>query len=162
MAPRRGRPCAEGAIEVREGRFEDVLDIVPRLNPEDVAECVAWTGMQPHDAVLSSYTESLEVWTGVVDGRPEAMAGVLPGPEEDTAEVWLMTTPAMLRRPKALTRALLPRVRKLLRKYGHLHGYVDDRHARRKRWLELLGFRMTDHVETSDPPLRLPFRLFVA
>ena len=112
----------------------------------DVAECRA-AGNGPYRALELAKAGSVMCWTGVIDGRPEAMFGVVPGSmitglgypwllgtdkARSAQRLWLATAPGYVARIEAL--------------FPRLEGRVSQRNLVAIRWLRRLGF-----VVDADP-----------
>lgn len=163
-----GRPGTRGTTSrflIRDSIYEDLVSVSENLIPEDVAELQASCGLEPLRALSLLHAESAETWAAEEreSGIVVAVGGVYPPEDEDEpmAGVWLICTPYASEYPKSFARMVRRRIRELKLKYGILYGQVDDRHEIRRRWLNTLGFRVTNSV-TRDTHLGLPFRLFVS
>jgi hypothetical protein len=74
---------------------EHVADLAARMREWDVIECRAM-GRSPADALQDGLSRSLWALTALVDGKPEAMLGVVPRVMiEGTGVPWMLGTEAV-------------------------------------------------------------------
>src|SRR3990172_11802220 len=117
--------------------------LAERLRMPDAAELLAATGCDPIEALRYSLHVSVYSWVWYVDGEPGCVFGLAaPSLISDCAMPWLMTTPAIERRPIEFLRGRRRVLAHMLRLYPHLEGYVDTRHDVSIHWLRWLGFRI--------------------
>jgi hypothetical protein len=78
--------------------------IANRMRADDVEECRAM-GFTPKQALRTSIRQSSEAWTVKVDGRPEAMFGlVVTSALGGQGRPWMLGTDAIYRHPRAMIR----------------------------------------------------------
>jgi len=162
MATGCARPnTRQDVLLVRDGRAEDIQAVIQQIASPDADELCASTGFDPYQSLCYCYSKSAETWAVEADGEVIALGGVSPSDDEPSAAVWLICGPGADRTPKALLRLLRKRLLVLKQRYGLLFGFVDDRNKKRKRWLHLLGFNMTNDIAVQKN-VKLSFRLFVS
>jgi hypothetical protein len=127
-------------IQVREVCASDIGIIASYMRPMDVAECLAWCGLDPWDALRTSVKASVDCRTATIDGAPVALFGVAPAEGFPGVGLpWFLGTPAVDRHGSYMLR-LAPRY--LL---GYLDGFpvlmnaVDARNLTALRWLRHVG-----------------------
>jgi hypothetical protein len=78
--------------------------IATRMRPDDVVECRA-LGRTPKDALRIGLRTSVEAWTAKVDGRAEAMFGVVVTSALGGAGTpWMLGSEAVYRHPREMLR----------------------------------------------------------
>jgi len=135
--------------------------IASNIRPEDKTEIWAASMYKPKEAMLKGMKMSDHTVTGLANGEPVAMWGmvrdslVLSG-----ATPWLVATTAL--EEKNIAIAFIRRSRGAmlsnLNYYGTLENYVDARNTRSIQWLKWIGFT----IEEPEPygPFGLPFHRF--
>lgn len=133
-----------------------VRSIAKRMRKADVDEVFASSGKSPVQALTFSLRKSAHAWTWIVDGRPEAMAGVVDlNVLTGAASPWLLGTDVIEEHPVWFLRQSASWRSQLLARYASLTGYVDDRHRVSISWLGWLGFRFSDPVAYRGHSFRL-------
>ena len=134
-------------IEIVPARAAHVRSIARRMRQADRDEVAAASGKTPGEALMFSLRKSSLAWTAIVDGRPEVMFGV--GDLNILAGIgapWLLGTDAVERHYRQFLRRSVGWRGQLLARYPVLRNFVDDRNTVSKRWLEWLGFKLSDPV----------------
>lgn len=89
-------------IEIVRASPAHVGTIARRMREADVLECAA-LGFSPKQALRHSLIASSEVWTAKVDGRAEAMFGlVITNALCGSGQPWMLGTEAIYRHPRAM------------------------------------------------------------
>lgn len=144
-------------IEVVAARPSHVGTIATRIRPIDRDEC-AIAGMSPRDALRTGLATSETVWTVKVDGRPEAMFGVVgTSLIEGRGRVWMLMTEDGAKQHRAIVRFGRIYTAALARHYRVLENHVHAKNDKAIRWLTRLGF----HVGPVDVIRGQPMRFFV-
>lgn len=137
-------------IEVVHARFEHVEYLAHNLRAEDRDE-IAALDVTPQEALHVSYSRALECFTCLEDGQPIAMWGLgsdmLLG--TDTADLWCLTSPRVLRHRKDILRLSRAFVDGCAKRYRVLTGCVDTRYTAAVRWLHWLGFDIDRQFEVN-------------
>lgn len=138
-----GRRTESGSCEilVRTALASDIGPLSRSLDELTKVEAAASTGLKPDDALFKAYSDAEEVWVAEVDDEVVCMGGVRNSGGIQ-ASVWLVCSPLAGKAPIALIRMLRGKIKELSATYGMLHGFVDGRHEKRKRWLKVLGFEI--------------------
>lgn len=114
--------------------------IATRMREIDVTECAA-AGMTPKEALRNGIANSETCWTIKVDGRPEAMFGVVGSCViEGRGRAWLLMTDDGARQHRAIVRLGKKYTEALHRHYRILENYVHAHNEPAIRWLARLGF----------------------
>ncbi|MEH3125567.1 hypothetical protein [Agrobacterium cavarae] len=138
---------------------EHVAVIAPRMREADKDEVFAAVGRGPASALLHSLRCSDLAYTVEYDGRPELMFGC--GTTNMIANVgapWALGTDAIDDHPTHFLRGSLFWVREVRKRYASLLNVVDDRNEASKRWLEWLGFTLSEPQPYGYE--QRPFRIF--
>lgn len=109
--------------------------IANRMRAHDVEECRAM-GHEPKPALRSAMRHSSEVWTAKVDGRPEAMFGiVVTSALGGEGKPWMLGSDEIYRHPRAMLRSGHLLLNRWLDSTPHLSGLVSLRNSRAIRML---------------------------
>lgn len=135
------------------------LRIAPRMRLADIEEVKAASGRTAIGALLYSLGRSDFAYTVEFNGRPETMFGC--GTVDILGNVgapWLLGTNALESHYRHFLRGSRFWVSRMMGQYAMLRNIVDDRNAVSKRWLEWLGFTLSEPVPMGYE--QLPFRIF--
>ena len=147
-------------IEVVPAKLTHVGPIATRMRAIDALEC-AVSGITPKQALRHGLEYSLQAWTVMVDGRPEAMLGIVSTSFLDGAgQIWLLLTDDGAKQHKALVRLGKRYVAAAARHFPILHNRVHADNIRAIRWLSYLGFVIGPVDVINGQPMR-PFSLCV-
>lgn len=147
--------------EYRTARFDDVLDLAPRLRQADRDEIEAATGLDdPEKALSLSFTLSTQCWVVTHDGVVHGMFGAGQDPNEDRhGIVWAMTSDELVTDHRVWFIRNSPRLLDMQHeRYPFLWNWIDARNELHIRWLEWLGFKFGE--ARNHGPKSLPFILF--
>jgi len=134
-------------------------EIAPRMRVADAEEVFAASGRGRLSALRYSIARSDFAYTVEFDGRPETMFGC--GTANITANVgapWLLGSDALETHYRHFLRGSRFWIGKMLTEYSTLRNMVDDRNHVSKRWLEWLGFTLSEPVPMGYE--KRPFRIF--
>lgn len=130
----------KGDILVRDAEAGDILDMMDRLRPEEVAEVWASHHYTPRQALEASWENSTGKMTFLYKGEVVGMFGVVPESLlSDRALVWLLTTDLIYKMKIAFLRASKKFIPAIMSRYGHLHNFVDARNVQCLKWLAWAG-----------------------
>lgn len=128
------------SIEIRKALPGDVPEVAGRMREEDRREVWAASMSTPEGALELSFEKSAIVWTGLIDGRPEAMFGVAPmSLLGNNGTAWLLGTPELGKIPRTFMIESRAFVRAMLEVFPVVINFVDQRNAPSLRWLRWLG-----------------------
>lgn len=132
-------------IAIREPQPRDIERIAVTMRPIDVAECRA-AGHTPWQALGEAQRSSVLVWTGEVNGWPEAMFGVAPGNiVNGLGYPWFLGSERARKNARGfmhLAPLYLARIEVL---FPRLEGTVSVRNTSALRWLVRMGFHVERH-----------------
>jgi len=135
-----------GLIEVVPTTYEHCLYVAKHMRPGDKAECTASSGDTPLDALWEGANKSAKVFTGIHDGDPFAIFGVVSG-TCGTGYVWLLGTPRISKVARSFHRASKRWLRELEKGYALVGNAVDERNTVHVRWLKALGFEVKRELD---------------
>ena len=100
-----------------------------------------------------------EAFSGLVDGRPVCMFGVVPASIlGDTATVWMLGSNDLPKYAKPFLRRNRPWLRGVSSRYSVLFNFVDARNENAIKWLKWLGFTLAPAIPYGQD--KLPFHPF--
>ena len=141
-------------IEIVPARLHHVGPIATRMREIDRLEC-ALAGHTPKEALRASLNASALAWTAKVDGRPEAMFGAstvsLLGQE---GSPWLLLTDVGARQAKTLVAAGRRYSDLMQRAFPLLANVVHADNAVAIRWLQRLGYGMSEPFDAGGHMMR--------
>lgn len=146
-------------VELAPASLVHVGPIASRMREADRIECRA-LGRSPKEALRIGLRTSLNPFTALVDGRPEAMMGVMPvSLLKGEGLVWMLGTDAVYGQGRALLR-LGPKV---LRVIGgglpQLGNIVSAENRRAIRFLRYLGFHVGGPAQVHGGIAFVPFHM---
>lgn len=145
-------------IDIHYPTDEDVLELVANILPADRDEILA-LGYEIEWAIRNSIATSLEVGAIRADGKLAAITGVCQSNTlGERVYPWLVSTPELLRHPRAVVEYSRNILAAWLQVYPHMSNYVDQRHYRAVRWLRWLGAKL--RPEPAFGPYARPFYHF--
>lgn len=145
--------------QVRASVPEDIAPIAKGMRAADRAEVWAASRRTPEQALSFSYKNSAQVFTGLADGTPFVMFGV--GEQSRLLGVgvpWLLGTDEIARHTVPFLRCCGFWTKRLLADYRVLKNHVDNRNRLSIRWLQWLGFSLSE--PRPHGPDGLLFRAF--
>lgn len=121
-----------------------IATLAERMRRADRDEVWAASGLTPTEALEKSLQKSSSAWTGLINGKPEAMFGVGDlNVLTLTGAPWLLGTDAVERHFRVFLRQSIDWREQLLQRYAVLRNVVDDRNEVSKRWLRWMGFELS-------------------
>lgn len=133
--------------------------IAPRMRVADAEEVFAATGRGRLSALRFSLARSDFAYTIEFDGQPETMFGC--GTSNIAANIgapWLLGSDALEKHYRHFLRGSRFWIEQMTSQYSVLRNIVDDRNEVSKRWLEWLGFTLSEPVPIGYE--QRPFRVF--
>lgn len=145
-------------MHVEPAHISHIKAIADNARQADRDELWASSFSTVEEVLHRGLAHSSHCWT-VFDGKPVAMAGVVPLSLMGGKGVpWMVTTTAIEANPRPFIRLSKQYVGEMRKQYSHLINFVDDRNTLAIRYLQWLGFSM--HEPQPHGALQMPFRLF--
>lgn len=145
--------------EIVQATLEHAQRMAPRLRQADIDEIWASSMLEPETSLTRGVACSSHVWTGMVDGEPACIFGVVPVSFMSGIGVpWMLGTDLVEEHATAFLRRNRRYVKRMTRAYNYLVNYVDDRNVKAIAWLEWLGFTVSEPQQFGA--LNMPFRRF--
>lgn len=136
-----------------------VAPMLPIIRQADIDELWAANRVSPEYALRRGIDCSTSSWTGLVDGRPVCIFGVVSASMlSSTGVPWMIGTSEIDHHAKAFLRRNKAYVDRMSELYNYLVNHVDARNRRAIAWLKWLGF--TIHDAQPHGPDGLPFHRF--
>lgn len=133
--------------------------IQQNMREADREELWAAYHMDPAHSLQISMLCSTRCWTGLIDGVPICMFGVVPASlVESVGRPWMIGTPAVEKFDRIFLKHCHEVVKNMASEYKTLYNFVDLRNKKAIRWLKWLGFTMEEPAPFG--PFNLPFRRF--
>jgi hypothetical protein len=143
-------------IAIVPARFEHIRPLAANMRQADVDEVFASGGQSPAGALSYSIRHSSHAWTGLIDGKPVLMFGIVDANIlTGTGVPWLLATPEIETRQREFLKRSIGFRDQLLGRYSVLRNFVDVRNVVSIRWLTWLGFKLLDRVEMRGHEFRL-------
>lgn len=134
--------------------------IAERTRAADRAEFWALACQAPEQVMGHALRSSKLAWTGLIDGVPVCMFGVVSASIlGDVGRPWMVGTDHLDRHPFVFLRRCKGCVADMLAAFSTLENYVDQRNARAIEWLQWLGFDLNWPGQPMGP-YGLPFIRF--
>lgn len=132
----------------------DVDDLAPRVRQYDRIECEVH-GLSPRNALRLGAASSLECYTALVDGRPEAMFGISPASLLDgIGQPWMLASDAAYDCGRAWLRVAPLFVTRFARRFPRMENHVHADNLRAQRVIRALGFDIApEAVQISGEPM---------
>ena len=141
-------------IEVVAARPNHLGTIANRMQDIDRLECAA-SGRTPKDSLRYGLRHSISCYTVKVDGRPEAMFGVLTTSFiHGEGAPWMLLTDTGAKQYKAIVRLGKQYLGAMFDHYTLLHNSVHADNAKAIRWLASLGFAIGPVDVVYGQPVR--------
>lgn len=132
----------------------DVAQIASRMRQYDQIEARAH-GLSPTDALRLGAASSLECYTALVDGEPEAMFGVSPASLLDgIGQPWLLASDRAYDCGRAWVRIAPLFIARFARRFPRMENHVHAENHRAKRVIRALGFDIApEAVQIGGEPM---------
>lgn len=132
--------------------------ILAGIREADRDELFALYRQTPAEVLGASFRLSQMAWTGLVDGVPVCMFGVVKV-DGDVGRPWMIGTADLDRYAMIFLRRCREQVEAMQRSFTHLENFVDVRNQKAIDWLRWLGFSFSEPEPMG--PFSLPFYRFV-
>lgn len=143
-----------GKIEIVSARQTHIGPIAARIREIDRLECEI-AGGTPKDMMRVGLMNGEVAFTALVDGRPEAMFGVIPTcMVEGRGRVWMLMTDDAMTHRRAILRFGVIYTAALHRYYAVLENHVHARNDAAIRWLSRLGYAVGPVDVVKGHPMR--------
>lgn len=147
------------AVEIVPARLTHVGPVAARMREADRLECIA-LGRLPKEALRIGLRTSLKPLTVLIDGRPEAMLGVMPlSLIKGSGLAWMLGTEDLYRQKRALVTwgpEVLGWIADGLRDLSNIVSAENDRAI---RFLRFLGFHVGGPVQVHGGVAFVPFHM---
>lgn len=111
----------------------------------DRVELWNYAMVSPMTALLRSFEASEIAWTGLIDGEPVAMFGVVrSGLLSNMGRPWLIGTDKIEKHQFAFLRRNKPYIRKMNEVFPVMENYIDPDNTVAIKWLEWMNFVMEE------------------
>jgi len=131
---------------------EHITAVADRVRPADRVELYLASCEEPAVTLRRSLESSTLAWTGLIDGVPVCMFGVVPGTIlGDVGHPWMVGTDQLDRYPFVFLRRCKGCVLEMQAAYSTLQNYVYQENTRALQWLIWLGFSVTIPGEPMGP-----------
>lgn len=128
--------------------------IANRMQDIDKLECLVGN-KSPKEALRHGLRHSISCYTVKIDGRPEAMFGVLTTSFiYGEGAPWLLLTDVGAKQHRALVRLGYRYTRAMFDHYSLLHNRVHADNVKAIRWLSRLGFAIGPVDVVNGQPVR--------
>lgn len=119
--------------------------IAERIRPADREEIWALYRQSPVECLIDSFRLSRLAWTGLVDGVPVCMFGVVQVSKDGRAgRPWMIGTELLDKYQKVFLRRCAGQVETMQMCFDSLENVVDARNERAIKWLRWLGFSFSE------------------
>ncbi len=139
---------------------DDVVDVVSRLRPVDVEECVAMQGFTPKEFFqLMGYDGDNTYVIYNAEGVNVALAGIVPH-APNMAQIWMIATPDLENHGIEFLRYTRAFITEITQGYNLLFNWVLATNEVHIKWLKWCGFTFLKKHETFGAA-GVPFYSFV-
>lgn len=146
-------------IELVDARLTHVGSIASRMREADRIECRA-LGRSPKDGLRIGLRASLHPLTVLIEGRPEAMMGVVPQSMiAGAGTIWMLGTDAIYSQGRALLRLGPLVLGWMMQDFREVSNIVSTENARAIRFMVRMGFEVGGEVATHGGVDFIPFLL---
>ena len=147
-------------VTIEPATIEHAIAIAADVRAPDVAEIWASSRQVPERAMISGIKYSEQAMTGLVDGEPVCMWGVVNDSLVGRIGIpWMIGTSKLDKYARLFLRECRKPQLEMFSGYGMLMNYVDARNTRAIKWLRFMGFE----IEPEPIPYGLsglPFHKF--
>lgn len=146
-------------IEIRTACKEDVAKIAANARPADRDELWAAAFSTPTEAMNNGLKNSEEAYTGLIDGEPVCMWGIIrESLIGNVGLAWMVATTLADKHAMTFLRRSKPLLLEVMSKYRTVFNFVDVRNKRAINWLKFMGFVIEE--PTPYGAMNLPFHRF--
>lgn len=144
-------------LEILQTTPQHLAQLAERMRVGDRLELTCM-GLTPSEALKRAYWESIWSRTALLDGEIAASWGVGGSPLGEIGHPWLLTAPAVERVPVKMVRVARAEVGAMLGLFPVLENVVADGYRQACRFIEVVGFQLSDVVAVKGERFRL-FRM---
>lgn len=120
---------------------EEVWYVSQNLRTADISEGLALWGVDPRVYLPLHYAPEETYALLTNEGEPVGLAGVSPWTTPDVGQIWMVSTPELLKYKTQFLRESREFIEASNEKYDVLFNYVDARQEVHLRWLKWNGFK---------------------
>lgn len=128
---------------IAEAQFSDIGKLCGSLRYDDWSEITCF-GIRPFVAIRQSFKTSHLRRSVFVEDELAAMWGLSGVMLGDLGEPWLLTSPAIEKIPVSFVKEGRREIAQMLTLYRRLEGLTTQSYSRAHRFLEVLGFTLTE------------------
>jgi hypothetical protein len=138
--------------EIVTAELKHITAIVDNVRDADREEFWALARITPKECLMQSFHLSRMAWTGLIDGQPVCMYGVVQSSLlGGVGRPWMVGTDLLDKHQMVFLRRCREQVRIMQMCFGRLENHVYVRNTKAIQWLKWLGFSF------SEPELMGPF-----
>ncbi len=131
--------------EIVTARYEHISHIAANVRESDRQELFDYSLLSPVEALERSYSISKLAWTGLIDGEPVVMFGVVSASLlSDTGIPWMIGTTELDKHQITFLKRCKPVVHKMNMCYKRLENYVAAYNIKAIQWLKWLRFEFDE------------------
>lgn len=146
-------------VQIVEATIEHCEQMAPYLRESDLREIVDVIDLSPVEVMRESLKQSPYAWTGLVDGEPVCIFGVMVNNVMSSSAIpWLLGTVKIHAHRLRFYRLNKRFIEMMRERFAKLHGFVDARNATSIKWLQQLGFEILPPIPFGKNGL--PFHQF--
>lgn len=146
--------------EIVPATAQHIPAIAAAVRDADRTELWAYGCVTPLDCLCHGLEYSRKAWTGLIDGIPVCMFGVVPSSIlGNVGRPWMVGTKLLDEHPHVFLRRCQGCLREMREGFDTLENFVDVRNKRAIEWLVWLGFDIWMPAEKIGP-YGLPFFRF--
>ena len=122
---------------------EHIDYVSTRMRQRDKTEIWLSHRLLPHEALLKSNQFEGKRWTGLIDGEPAAIFGIMTmSLLTGSGSPWLLATEKMVKNRKEFIKISKDHMVEAIKGYSFLENYVHVDNKESIRWLKWLGFKI--------------------
>lgn len=141
-------------IELVQASPAHIAPIANRMREWDRREAAAF-GKSPKQALRMGLAASLWAITAKVDGRPEAMIGLVPmSLIEGRGQPWMLGSDAIYRHPREMLRNVAPMLGRMRADCPRLENWVATGNGRAITFLRHCGFAFGEPIDVNGLEMR--------
>jgi hypothetical protein len=138
--------------EIIPAMSEHIPAIAANVRDADRAELWAVGCVTPLDCMFHGLEHSKKAWTGLIDGVPVCMFGVVPASIlGNVGRPWMVGTKHLDAHPFVFLRRCRGCLKEMRESFDILENFVDVRNKRAIEWLVWLGFDIWMPAEKIGP-----------